>query len=137
VSKIKGKASYSAIHGQLRRNYGNASKCEHCNTLSSKRYEWALKKGRTYSKDKEDYLELCTKCHRIYDNLQEKLWTKRRQDKAPIIAEIQKLYSQGWRQKDLAIKFGYCRESIRLINNRKVWMINEQDEKTEEGGEPS
>lgn len=64
---------YNRIHKYLVYNYGKASKCENttCSYPNPKRYEWALKKGRKYSKNIKDYLQLCPSCHRKYDYTEE------------------------------------------------------------------
>lgn len=62
------KASYSAIHKFIRKYHGVASLCR--NKLCPKksdRYEWALRKGKKYSRDINDYVELCKHCHMQYD----------------------------------------------------------------------
>lgn len=57
--------SYSACHKYLSRNFIKNSCCEKC---SSKKFiEWALKKGKKHSHDREDYLCLCSSCHKKYD----------------------------------------------------------------------
>jgi hypothetical protein len=58
---------YDALHSRLRRKYGHALICEFCGDKEVKRYEWALKKGRTYSMNIKDYMQLCCSCHRKYD----------------------------------------------------------------------
>lgn len=73
------KASYHAKHAYLALHFGKANHCEmeHCSGKSI-HFEWALKKGREYSHDPEDYLQLCKSCHCKYDliNVREKsrLW---------------------------------------------------------------
>lgn len=57
---------YGKIHHWLAKNYGKASKCEHCKG-SDKKYEWALLKGKTYEKNIDNFFQLCTSCHRKYD----------------------------------------------------------------------
>lgn len=61
------KRFYWAIHKWLRITFGRASKCEQCKTKTSSKYEWALKKGYEYKKDKSCFIELCSKCHINYD----------------------------------------------------------------------
>lgn len=63
------KAEYDTIHKYLTAHYGLATKCEnpYCKSISPKRYEYALIKGRIYSKDISDYIQLCPSCHRKYD----------------------------------------------------------------------
>lgn len=58
---------YSNLHHSLRKKYGKAAMCEHCDTTENKVFEWALRKGHSYSDNKEDYLQLCKSCHRKYD----------------------------------------------------------------------
>ena len=70
---------YSAKHTWLRTNYPKPEKCEHCGILDKdyrtktnqipKKYpiQWANKSGK-YLRDRSDWLLLCFKCHRKYDN---------------------------------------------------------------------
>jgi hypothetical protein len=59
---------YHRAHYYLRTKHGKANKCESkkCSGVS-KKYEWALKKGKEYSFNKNDYLQLCKSCHSKYD----------------------------------------------------------------------
>jgi len=59
---------YKALHGWINTNFGKANFCEFddCRKKSSK-FEWALKKGREYSRERMDYFSLCVSCHRKYD----------------------------------------------------------------------
>ena len=60
---------YNRIHHRLRRTHGKALHCVNINCpKTSTRFQYALKQGHTYSIEKEDYLELCAKCHGSYDN---------------------------------------------------------------------
>lgn len=58
---------YESIHRWMRKHYGKASKCEFCDTTTAKRYDWALKEGCQYSRDREVFIELCRSCHIKYD----------------------------------------------------------------------
>lgn len=58
--------SYGAIHSWMRRNFGTPSKCEHCGTAKSKKFEWANISGK-YRLDRADWARLCCQCHRRYD----------------------------------------------------------------------
>lgn len=58
--------SYGSIHIWVRRKFGTPSKCEHCKTTSSKKFEWANISG-SYELDRSDWARLCCKCHRRYD----------------------------------------------------------------------
>lgn len=68
-SQWKGnKAKYQALHTWIRSHYGKASKCinKKCSN-KSKEYQWALKKGRRYSRNINDYQEMCRSCHKKMD----------------------------------------------------------------------
>lgn len=59
--------TYVNVHYWLIKKYGNANRCDMCNTTIAKRYEWALKKGFEYSKDINCFMPLCKSCHVKYD----------------------------------------------------------------------
>lgn len=63
---------YDALHSRLRRTFGKAKECVFCFSKTCKRYEWAVKKGRTYSLNIDDYFSLCPSCHRKYDETEER-----------------------------------------------------------------
>jgi hypothetical protein len=55
-----------AIHIWLETNCGKPKYCEHCEQTDKKKYEWASK-DHIYTRNINDYLRLCTSCHRKYD----------------------------------------------------------------------
>lgn len=59
---------YFNIHQWIVRHYGKAAKCENddCKS-SSKKYEWALLKGKNHERNVSNYIQLCVSCHRNYD----------------------------------------------------------------------
>lgn len=67
------KAGYQSKHQFLKRNYGNPKMCEFCNVTGYKEkggrwsIHWALRKGKEYTHNLEDYMGLCRKCHGKYD----------------------------------------------------------------------
>lgn len=67
MKKITG-SQYINIHVWLKNNYGKASFCESpdCSRLSS-RFQWALKRNFRYAKRRTNFIQLCVKCHAIYD----------------------------------------------------------------------
>ena len=69
LKELFGISSYHALHTNIRKRYGNATHCSNkdCSYPNPKRFEWALKKGREYSLNIEDYIPLCPSCHRKYD----------------------------------------------------------------------
>lgn len=64
-------ASYAAFHIYLVSHSPKTGVCETCERevgctgMSGTQY--ALIKGRTYSRDRDDYMELCPACHLAYD----------------------------------------------------------------------
>ncbi len=59
-------ASLKAIHQWVARWKGKPSKCEFCGTTEAKKFEWA-NVNHTYRRVLDDYIRLCTPCHRKYD----------------------------------------------------------------------
>jgi uncharacterized protein with PIN domain len=70
-------AGYNAIHAWIRKHYGRAFKCFKCKTQLAKKYEWANVSGK-YLRDINDYLQLCSSCHAIFDGRMEKAWITRK-----------------------------------------------------------
>ena len=76
LKHLFGVSSYHALHTNLRNKYGKATHCSNkdCNYPNPKRFEWALKKGREYSLNIEDYIRyanrgvllFCLKRQRIF-----------------------------------------------------------------------
>jgi hypothetical protein len=58
-------ASYRALHGWLNKHHPRCGKCESCG--ASGKTVYALTHGREYSRSRDDYRELCQKCHMQYD----------------------------------------------------------------------
>lgn len=57
---------YSGLHKYLRTHYPKTGICDECGKHAP-RTDYALIKGRTYSRNREDYRELCHACHMRYD----------------------------------------------------------------------
>jgi hypothetical protein len=56
------------IHWWLMITFGKATYCENSTCLGGKRFEWSKKDHNTpYKRNREDYHQLCSKCHRNYD----------------------------------------------------------------------
>lgn len=60
-------SEYQSIHRWIRKTFGKASKCEHCDVKGHSKYEWALKNGAKYEKNIDNYIQLCPSCHRKCD----------------------------------------------------------------------
>jgi hypothetical protein len=69
---------YYGLHAWLNKKYGKPDRCENPDCVYPRqgakrwlekpyKFEWALLKGRKYSRDRQDYMWLCTACHRKYD----------------------------------------------------------------------
>lgn len=60
---------YHSDHRYLTAKYGKATHCSNvnCQAKNPKRYERALIRGRPHSKNIDDYIELCSSCHKFYD----------------------------------------------------------------------
>lgn len=68
--KWKGdKVGYGALHSWVRRKLGKPNFCEHCGNrnLKNRQYHWANKSGK-YLRRLSDWIRLCVKCHKKYDN---------------------------------------------------------------------
>lgn len=65
--KLRG-GGYYAIHKWLSKNYGKAFFCENnlCDK-KSKRYHWALIKGKEYKHIRTNFIQLCASCHKAMD----------------------------------------------------------------------
>ena len=57
---------YHALHAWVIRHRGSPSICEHCGTTTAKRFEWA-NRDHEYNRNLDDFIRLCTSCHRRYD----------------------------------------------------------------------
>jgi hypothetical protein len=57
---------YHGIHKWVIRKLGTPKKCELCKTIKAKKYEWASKDHK-YSRNLDDWMRLCTSCHRKFD----------------------------------------------------------------------
>lgn len=59
------------VHQWMYRNYGQENICEGVPNMKCRgnatHFDWALKKGFNYTKDRNAFLRLCRSCHRRYD----------------------------------------------------------------------
>jgi len=60
-------ASYYAIHMWVVKHWGKASHCDMCQCEDASRYEWC-NRDKEYLRVREDWMQLCPSCHRIYDS---------------------------------------------------------------------
>ncbi len=60
--------NYASVHDWMLKNYGKASRCENKKCIyKSKRFVWALLHGKTYARKRQNFKQLCYKCHFKYD----------------------------------------------------------------------
>ena len=60
--------SYSSVHNWLRKNFGNAHKCENKQCKNpSQAFQWAKLKGKDYDFKRDNFVMLCGRCHYYYD----------------------------------------------------------------------
>jgi hypothetical protein len=64
------KVSYSGVHKWLSRNFTKLEECEHCG--SDRFIEWALKTGMEHLQIRDNYICLCSSCHKKYDYTDER-----------------------------------------------------------------
>lgn len=59
---------YDALHDWVHRHKGKPIKCDHCGKgkTTPKSIQWA-NKSHEYLRDLDDWIPLCTPCHRKYD----------------------------------------------------------------------
>lgn len=60
---------YDSAHKWLKYHFGIVKSCDKCGSSKNQRYEYALKHGFGYEKIRDSYIELCSKCHKIYDGI--------------------------------------------------------------------
>ena len=60
--------SYWGLHKWVQSKLGNPNTCENCgaNGLSGREIHWA-NKDHTYKRNINDWVRLCSACHRVYD----------------------------------------------------------------------
>lgn len=73
---------YSALHSWIYRTLGKPKKCIQCGSI--KNIEWA-NIDHKYHRNTDDFIQLCTSCHRKYDDN----WQKQRDDKGRFSSKIE------------------------------------------------
>lgn len=71
--EIADRRNYWRVHTWLIKFHSKNGVCEMqgCQVETPSRTEFALKRGYTYEKKRENFLELCPSCHRKYDYTEE------------------------------------------------------------------
>ncbi len=68
LSKLISRKEYKSIHGWLKYRYGKAKSC--ANPECSKEnnvFQWAKIRGLNYERLRSNFVNLCQKCHTLYD----------------------------------------------------------------------
>ena len=66
INRAKYTTNYDRIHVWLLKNYAKRGVCEFCK--KEKKTQFAVKADKKHAKKRENYLELCVRCHSKYDN---------------------------------------------------------------------
>jgi hypothetical protein len=72
---------YASMHIYVRKKYQKTGICHICKKEPKTRIEMDLIKGRDYSYNVEDYMELCPSCHKKYDVTEEYIEKCRKRQK--------------------------------------------------------
>jgi len=127
------KSKHNGFHRKLIKENGNALKCEMetCSHVNPKRFEWALKKGHSYSSNPIDYIQMCVSCHRKYDfneEIRAKLIAKKvgeLHNKAKLkelqVLDILGMIKSGMKNKDIASIYSLDPSTISDIKRGKIW----------------
>lgn len=138
-SRWKDNPNYATSHHWMVRYYGNPKACvgNECSG-KSKKFDWALKRGKTASRNPKDYLTLCRSCHMKYDMTDDKrkVFSERAKKRIPQKGEqhggvkltenkvdaIRKMYAAGnISQFVLARLFNVGQPAISLIISKTNW----------------
>lgn len=104
--------TYGTIHIWLIKNFGKANKCENpkCD-FNSKTFDYALIKGKTYKRKRENFIMLCRSCHKKYD------MNKQTKDK---IKKKMKLIAKKYKKEQLVLDaINYI--STDIFNAVEIW----------------
>lgn len=113
-------SSYSAIHLYLQRHFAKTGVCVQCERQpAGYRTEFALITGREYSRNREDYLELCVPCHRRMDGNLPPVEVKL---SGAIVVEARLLYFTGQAKgRELARRHGVNHRAMQRAINGDTW----------------
>ena len=104
--------NYSTIHSWLRKNSTKKNKCEFCGKEDGK-IDNALLKGKKHSKNLDNYIKLCRKCHYHYDHPYGYKHTKESKIK------IGKHSSERIKKKGVSDNFKYSRKGCNITKEHK------------------
>jgi hypothetical protein len=113
--------TYVAMHLYLLAHFPKSRICEECGKPAS-RTEFALIHGRPYSRNREDYRELCHPCHNRYDHGGERCYAAKLTWAQ--VTEIRRRYEPGSTSNGrmaLAAEFGVHTNTIWNITSGRKW----------------
>jgi hypothetical protein len=125
---LRNDIGYGAYHSWLRLHHGKATKCENKLCVyprvdsygkveeKPRRYEWALIKGKVYSRSPEDYMQLCVSCHRRYDFTEE---IRRKMSEARV--KNPTLYWKGRKRPNITGEKHHLWKGGQRTNNKKEY----------------
>lgn len=132
-------ASYRALHGYICAHHPKTGTCEECGQ-AAERTQYALIHGRTYSRNRSDYRELCSPCHVRYDRGGKRLSAdarakvsvgmranrdSRAQSKLTMViaTEIRRRHAaEGISHAALAREWGVGRQTVSDLLSGRTWM---------------
>ena len=115
----KGKnISVGQLHTRMYKRVKNRGICKLCKKKSKTDL---ANKSQKYKHDIRDWMWLCRKCHRKYDNMPNRLWKTRKANKKGTIIKIKKDWEKGLTTKDLMEKYGLVQSTIWRITHNLVW----------------
>lgn len=97
----KKKVGYYGVHSWLYTNFGKALICEKCG--SQKKVQWAKLKGKSYLRKRENFWQLCARCHVFYD------------DTIPYVSKGKKLTQDEKNKISLATKKGMEKAGYKIV----------------------
>lgn len=119
--------NYHTVHAWIRRKYGRADKCESPTCSGkSKRFTYAKKKGKRYSKNRDNYIMLCYSCHIKYDRTRLSLVRMKRNSvnkKKTVCSNGHKYEGENVYRYGKEMQYRGCRTCIRN-NNRRFYKSN-------------
>lgn len=113
-------AGVSALHEWLRANYPKAGRCENCGNSAITAY--ALIHGRSYSRSREDYRELCVQCHNAYDGIFHRgVHARSVRLNEDVVREIRVRRAAGETAASLAREYGVSPQAVSQVAHRRTW----------------
>jgi hypothetical protein len=112
-----------AFHKYLGRHHPKTGICDQCGAAA--KTDYALIHGREYSRNRNDYRELCRKCHAGYD-LGGALAASAKLTEAAV-GEISRRYAAGESQRSLSREYGVTQSAISMALAGKTWSQHARD----------